>query len=114
MNKKYSFPTEEKAKELIKSLLSDEQQETNIRKVSVTKYTNGLRYLGRTDVTETNEETKETIIIKKGKTWDVDVEWRDTLTKKQWEQSPLKEWADEDSRFEVNPKSPNHNWAQCL
>jgi hypothetical protein len=111
MNKKYSFPTEEKATELIKSLLSDEEKETNIRKVSVTKYTNGLHYMGKTDVTEYNEETKETTILKKGTTYDVDVVWRDTLTAKQWKESPLKEWADEDSRFEVDPKTPNHNWA---
>jgi hypothetical protein len=104
---KYSFPTEEKATELITALvngvqetepISDEQKDTDIHNVTVTKHTHGLHYMGRTDVTEYNEETNETIIIKKGTTFDVDVHWRG---------EPLKSWED----FEVNPKSPNHTWS---
>ena len=98
MNKKYSFPTEEKATELIKSLLSDEQKNTNIRKVSVTKCTNGLHYMGKTDTIETNPETGEVTVIKEGTTFDVDVMWRN---------EPLPSW----EQYEVNPKTPNHNWA---
>lgn len=91
MKLKYSFPTKKKATSLIKALLSDEDKNTDIHNVSVTKYTDGLLYMDKV-----------------GDTYDVDVVWKD-FTKEEWEQSPLKEWADE--KFIVSPKSPNHTWA---
>ena len=89
MIKKYSFPTEQKAFELI-NLISE-------GKPTVTEFTKGIAYLGFQNEYEFNEETQESILIKVGETYDVDIFWRVT---------PFTEF----SEYEVNPVTPTHKF----
>jgi len=91
MIKKYSFPTEVKAKELI-ALLSDEPNPT------VTETTHGIVILGFQYKYSFNEETQESVLIEKGTTFDVDIFWKDL---------PNESWLE----YEVNPSTPNHKFA---
>lgn len=91
MIKRYSMTTEEKAKELI-ALLSDEPNPT------VTKTTHGIVCLGFQNVYKYNEVTQESELIKEAITYDIDVFWKN---------EPNINWLD----FEVNPSTPNHNFA---
>ena len=91
MIKRYSFPTEEKANELI-ALLSEENNPT------VTEFTHAIVMLGFQDKWEYNQETEESVLIHKGLTYDVDIMWK---------AEPLEEF----NPFEVNPKTPNHNFS---
>ena len=97
MIKKYSFQTEQQAKNLI-LLLVDSDNELEFNKITTTKYTYGIVMLGFQDVYQFNEETEESILIKEGLTYDVDIFWK---------VEPLEEF----NQFEVNPKTPNHNFA---
>ena len=90
MIKRYSFPTEEKANELI-ALLSEENKPT------VTTLTHEIVQIGFQNEYEFNEETKESILVKEGKTFDVDIMWKD-------------EALEDFSPFEVFPKTPNHTF----
>jgi hypothetical protein len=94
MIKRYSFPSEQIAKELILNLDSND---SNFKNVTVTKTTQGLVCLGFQNVYNYNEETKENELIKEGLTYDVDVFWRDAANEN-WK------------AYEVNPKTPNHNF----
>ena len=86
MIKKYSFPTEVKAKELI-ALLSDEPNPT------VTETTHGIVILGFQDKYDI-----EGNLIEKGLSYDVDIFWKDL---------PNEDWTE----YEVNPATPNHKFA---
>ena len=90
MIKRYSFQTEEKANELI-ALLSEENKPT------VTTLTHEIVQIGFQNEYEFNEETKESILVKEGKTFDVDIMWKD-------------EALEDFSPFEVFPKIPNHSF----
>jgi hypothetical protein len=90
MMKRYSIPTEKKAKELL--LLLRQGNET------VTEFTYGIVVLGFQNVYQFNEETQESELIKEGTTYDIDIVWK---------VEPLEEF----NQFEVNPKTPNHNFA---
>ncbi len=86
---RYSFPTEIKAKELINTLELKEGQTTS-------NLIDGIVVIGFEDKYEYDEETSESILIKKGETFNVNVWFKNT---------PPKEW----DNFEVFPKTPNHN-----
>jgi len=91
MVKRYCIPTEEKAKELI-ALLSDEIKPT------VTEFTHGIAHLGFQNVYKYDEVTEESILVKEGLTYNIDVFWKG---------EPNEEWLE----FEVEPKTPNHKFA---
>lgn len=89
MIKKYSFPTEIKAFELINLIAEG--------KPTVTEHTKGIAYLGFQNEYEFNEETEESVLIKAGETYDVDIFWRVT---------PFAEF----TPYEVNPVTPSHRF----
>ena len=97
MNKKYSFPDEKTAKDLILAL-TDEENELPFNKVTSTETTRGIVCLGFQHTYEYNEETEETVMIKESLVYDVDVYWKAEQNK---------DWLD----YEVNPKHPKHNFA---
>ena len=95
--KRYSFPTEAKAQELILKL-AHEENELTFDKITTTDLTHGIVCLGFQDVYEYNEDTKTSELIHQGLTYDVDVFWKDLQGDK---------WLD----YEVNPVTPNHKFA---
>ena len=91
MIKRYSLPSEQIAKELI-ALLSEEPSPT------VTEFTHGIVCLGFNNVYEYKEETEESILVKKGLTYDVDVFWKGEANE---------DW----TAYEIHPKTPNHKFS---
>jgi hypothetical protein len=99
MVKRYSIPTEKKAKELILNLASqNNEEEQDFKQITITEFTNGIVVLGFQNVYKFNEETQESELIKEGTTYDIDIFWK---------VEPLEEF----NQFEVNPKTPNHKFA---
>ena len=96
ITKRYSFPTEHKAKELILQL-ADKDNELPFTQIRGTEKTHGIVCLGFQDKYKFNEETKENELIEKGTTYNVDIAW--------------KELDESFEEFEVNPKTPNHKFA---
>ena len=105
MIKRYSFQTEQQARELILAL-AHEDNELTFDKITGTKTTAGIVCLGFQDkygwdLTEDDEnylENREWVLIQEGLTYDVDVFWRDKV-KYGW------------GIYEVEPKTPNHFFA---
>ena len=95
--KRYSFPTEAKAEELLLKL-ANKENELAFNKLTVTETTHAIVCLGFQNVYEYNEETDESVLVKEGLTYDVDVFWKE---------EDLEGFAE----FEVNPKTPNHAFA---
>ena len=85
MIKRYSFPTEQVAKDLI-ALLSDEPNPT------VTETTSAIVCLGFQD--KYNEEGE---LIEEGITYNVDVMWKNEA---------INAWL----QYEVTPNTPNHKF----
>ena len=85
MIRRYSFPTEQVAKDLI-ALLSDEPNPT------VTETTNAIVCLGFQD--EYNEEGE---LIEEGIAYNVDVMWKNEA---------INAWL----QYEVTPNTPNHKF----
>lgn len=85
MIKRYSFPTEQVAKDLI-ALLSDEPNPI------VTETTSAIAYLGFQD--KYNEEGE---LIEEGITYNVDVMWK---------KEAINAWL----QYEVTPNTPNHKF----
>jgi len=85
---RYSFSTEAQAQELIAMLELKEGQ-------TVSELIHGIQIWGFEDKYSFDSETKESILIKKGLTFNVDVVWKDT---------PPIEW----DKYEVFPKTPSH------
>jgi len=96
MIKRYSFQTKQQAKNLI-LLLVDSDNELEFNKITTTKYTYGIVILGFQHEYEYNEETNESVLIKEGMTYDVDIKWFNVPN-------------DNFNEFEVNPNTPNHNF----
>ena len=90
MIKRYSFATEQQAKELILGLGLEPNQTTS-------KDIQGIVLLGFQDKYKFNEDTQESELVKKGLTYDLDIMWRN---------EPNKDWL----KFEVTPKTPNHKF----
>ena len=91
---RYSFTTEQQAKELIEKLLpTDAKIEWNQLTVSV--FTHGLQIWGFEDKYQYDAETKESVLIEKGLTYNVDVVWKS---------EPPIEW----DKYEIFPKTPSH------
>lgn len=97
MIKRYSFPSEAKAKELILKL-APEKFEGTFNQLTTTEKTHAIVCLGFQDKYSFDIDTKESVLVSKGLTYDVDVMWKD---------SPSYGW----SAYEVNVKTPNHNFA---
>jgi predicted nucleic acid-binding protein len=95
--KRYSFPSEAKAEELILKL-AHEDSELAFNKITVTETTHAIVCLGFQNVYEYNQETEENVAIKYGTTYDVDVFWKE---------GDIEGFAE----FEVSPKTPNHRFA---
>ena len=95
--KRYSFPTEAKAEELILKL-AHEESELAFNKVTVTETTHAIVCLGFQNVYEYNQETEESILVKEGLSYDVDVFWKEDSA---WG------WG----TYEVTPNTPNHSFA---
>jgi hypothetical protein len=95
--KQYSFPTKEKAQELILKLAHDEN-ELAFDKITTTESTHGIVCLGFQDVYEYDEESETSVLIHKALTYDVDVFWKNEENS---------EWLD----FKVEPVTPNHQFA---
>ena len=89
--KRYSFPTEAKAKELILKLAHTEN-ELAFNKITTTETTHAIVCLGF------QNKYEDEVLVKEGLTYDVDVMWKDVINKK---------W----NKYEVNVKTPNHNFA---
>jgi hypothetical protein len=98
MIKQYSFPTEEKAQELILKLAHDEN-ELAFDKITTTESTRGIFCLDFQNVYDYDEETETSVIIYQALTYDVDVFWKDEENS---------EWLD----FKVEPKTPSHQFAK--
>lgn len=100
MVKRYSFNLESVAEGLILQLTSVDGDGNlpKFKDVTGTETTNGIVCLGFQHVYEYNEETEESILIKEGLTYDVDVFWKD---------APNKDWLS----HETNPTTPNHKFA---
>ena len=94
--KRYSIPTEQKAKELILALAPNTELEFN--KITTTETTCGIVCLGFQHVYKFNKETQESELIKEATTYDVDVFWK---------AEPNENWLE----FQVEPNTPNHNFA---
>ena len=95
--KRYSFPSEAKAEELILKL-AHEDSELAFNRITVTETTHAVVCLGFQNVYEYNVETEESVLIKEGTSYDVDVFWKDR-SGYGW------------SEFEVEPNTPNHGFA---
>ena len=90
MIKRYSFPSEEIANNLISEL--------NLQEGTTNYYICGIVKLGFQNKYEYNEETQDSVLIKKATTYDVDIFWRN---------EPLSSW----KAYEVEPKTPSHEFA---
>mgnify|MGYP003624789842 CR=1 FL=1 len=97
MIKRYSFPTESEAQELILKL-AHEKNESAFDKITTTDLTNGIVCLGFQDIYKYDQETETSVLIHQGLTYDVDVFWKDEENS---------DWLD----YEVNPVTPNHKFA---
>ena len=95
--KRYSFPTEAKAEELILKLAHVDNA-LYFNEITVTNTTHGIICLGFQNVYEYNTETEETILVKEGLTYDVDILWKGNSA---WG------WG----VYEVKPNTPNHAFA---
>ena len=95
--KRYSFPSEAKAEELLLKL-AHEDSELAFNKLTVTETTHAIVCLGFQNVYEFNAETEESILVKEGLTYDVDVFWKGN-SGYGW------------GTYEVNPNTPNHAFA---
>jgi hypothetical protein len=93
--KRYAFPSEAKAEELI--LMLAQESVLAFNKITVTESTHGVVLLGFENIYEYNEETEENVLIKQATNYDVDVIWKS---------EPLESWGE----FEVTPITPNHNF----
>jgi hypothetical protein len=96
--KQYSFPTKEKAQELILKLAHDEN-ELAFDKITTTESTRGIFCLDFQNVYDYDEETETSVLIYQALTYDVDVFWKDEENS---------EWLD----FKVEPVTPNHQFAK--
>ena len=90
MIKRYSFPSQEKAQELILKLVDDDST-LAFNKVTVTSETHGLVCLGF------QHKYENGVLIKESTTYDVDVFWKGRSGYG---------WAS----YEVSPVTPNHNF----
>ena len=95
--KRYSFPSEAKAEELLLKL-ANEENELAFNKLTVTETTHAIVCLEFDDKYEYNPETEESTLVKEGLTYDVDVFWKDK-SGYGWGQ------------YEVSPSTPNHGFA---
>ena len=95
--KQYSFPSEQIAKEMILEL-AQEENELPFNKITVTESTHAIAILGFQDKYEFDEETQESVLVKKAEFYDVDVMWKGR-SGYGW------------SSYEVNPETPNHKFA---
>ena len=95
--KRYSFPSEAKAEELLLKL-AHEENELAFNRITVTETTHAIVCLGFQNVYEFNQETEENVLVKEGLTYDVDVFWKDK-SGYGWGQ------------YEVHPNTPNHAFA---
>ena len=87
--KKYSFPSEQIAKELIATL--------NLNGKSYSNKVRCIFELGFQDKYLYNEATQENELISNGMTYDVDIKWYEFPN-------------DNFNEYEVNPNTPNHNF----
>lgn len=95
--KRYSFPSEAKAEDLLLKL-AHEDSALAFNKLTVTKNTHAIVCLGFDDKYEFNAETGESKLVKEGLTYDVDVFWKGN-SGYGWGQ------------YEVHPNTPNHTFA---
>ena len=98
--KRYSFPTEAKAEELILKLVNV-ASELAFNEITVTNTTHGIVCLGFQNVYEYNSDTEETILVKEGLTYDVDILWKGNSA---WG------WG----KYEVTPNTPNHEFKTTI
>ena len=108
MIKRYSIPTEQKAKELILALAPNTELDFN--KITTTETTCGIVCLGFQHVYKYNEETNERELIKEATTYDVDVFWKAENTIDEEGNLVVPTFGEWDA-FEVEPNTPNHNFA---
>ena len=94
--KRYSFPTEAKAEELILKLAHIDS-ELAFNKITVTETTHAVVCLGFQHVYEYNAETEESVLVIEALTYDVDVFWKEDSA---WG------WG----VYEVEPNTPNHSF----
>jgi hypothetical protein len=94
--KRYAFPSEAKAEELILELITDDSQLT-FKEIRVSDYSLGVVVLGFENVYDYDAETDTHILIKESFTYDVDVVWKN---------EQLNSWIE----HEVIPNTPNHNF----
>ena len=78
--------------------LANKENELAFNKLTVTEKTHAIVCLGFQNVYEFNAETEESVLVKEGLTYDVDVFWKE---------EDLEGFAE----FEVSPKTPNHAFA---
>ena len=90
MIKRYIFPSEEIANNLISEL--------NLQGGTTNCYICGIVKLGFQDEHEYSEEIEDSVLIKKATTYNVDVFWRDEA---------LNTW----KMYEITPKTPSHEFA---
>lgn len=120
--KRYSFPSEKIANELIYLLSNEslpEEELVNYRVKPVTESTHGIACLGFQDKYIFNKETQENELEHKGLSYNVDIVWKDEKvdTGEIDEETGLpiyeevskepEEWKD----FKVTPITPNHSFA---
>lgn len=95
--KRYSFPSEAKAEELLLKL-ANEENELAFNKLTVTETTHAIVCLGFQDKYEYDEATDSSVLVESGLTYDVDVFWKD---------KSAYGWG----QYEVSPNTPNHSFA---
>lgn len=86
--RRYSFLTEKLATDLIAKLNLEQGQTTS-------ELIAGIMVWGFEDKYSFDEQTKESVLIEKGTSFNVDVVWKDT---------PPIEW----NKYEVKPLTPSH------
>ena len=94
--KRYSFPDLETAKNLILSLLPEDNIIT-FDNISITENTHCIVILGFQNKYEYDLETEQNILVHQGITYDVDIMWKTEF--------------DGFAEFEVFPNTPNHGFA---
>ena len=97
--KRYSFPTEAKAEELILKL-AHEDSELAFNKITVTESTHAIVCLGFQDKYEYDEATDSSVLVESGLTYDVDIFWKTEIIGF--------------AEFEVFPNTPDHNFANPI
>ena len=98
--KRYSFPTEAKAEELILKLAHVDNA-LYFNEITVTNTTDGIACLRFQNTYKYNLDTEENELIKKGVTYDVDVFWKGQSA---WG------WG----KYEVTPNTPNHEFKTTI